>query len=423
MLYDWKIAEEDLANRLATYSQNPDWDVLSKGIDASSDPDRRSDFNIVVDLSRTKMPYDWSDADYLGYTRGEFDDIERKRAYIEEKYGVDLHDDIYDNAYIFNEILSLLSEQSWESGELTTQLVEDANGDRTFKNMRHLTEDEKAVLNYIFYTQGRDAALQWHNSRMSIYQNRANGVLTKQMYEWGKESWSGLWGFGTLISPQSLASVALKVGSSIEQLDDWIFRDNNNTLARASSAIRSGVADTTEWMIGNWDAFDFVYNVAMNTEDLLAVTFLPGKIGNALSVLSTAAQATNDALDRGLSEKQAFWNGLMAGVFEGIFEIWSVGDFRALKKVASTHAKDITLNIAKSMLGKVSDATLKKVANIVYDTIINGDFSRYETMVRQNVVNGQKETEAKKKAALELGGQFGEAVANGMVDWLIESLR
>lgn len=415
MLYDWKFAEEDLANRLATYSQNADWDALSKGMDVSSDPDRQSDYSIVFELSRTNVAYDKETALANGTSEAEWNDIEQKRQYIGRKYGVDLYADIYDNVYIFNEILGLLDGKSWESGELSTQLTEDANGDRTFKNMRHLTEDEKAVLNYIFYTEGRDAALRWHNSRMSIYQDRANGVLTKEMYEWGKDSWSGLWGLGTFISPQSLASVALKVGSSIEQIDDWIFGDNNNTLARASSAIRSGVADTTEWMIGNWDAFDFVYNTAMNGADFVVASKLPWKMGSAVKVLSTAAQAANDALDRGMSQKQVFWNGLMAGVFEGIFEIWSVGDLRALKKVASTHTKDIAMNLAKSMLGKVSDATLKEVANIAYDTIINGDFSQYETMVRRYKINGLTESEAKKKAALEIGSQIAEDLASDVI--------
>ncbi len=43
---------------------------------------------------------------------------------------------------------------------------------------------------------------------------------------------------------------------------------------------------------------------------------------------------------------------------------------------AMPHTKDLAMNLVKSMLGKVSDATLKKVANTVYDTIINGDFSQ-----------------------------------------------
>ena len=172
-------------------------------------------------------------------------------------------------------------------------------------------------------------------------------------------------------------------------------------------------------MIGNWDAFDFAYNTLMSGVDSKVASFLPGKVGPVLSGLSTVAQATNDALDRGMSQKQAFWNGLMAGVFEGLFEKWSIGNFRALKKVASNYAKDIALNIAKSMLVKASNATLTEVANIAYDSIVNGDFSQYETKVRQYVINGMTETEAKKKASLELGGQVAETVASSVLEDLI----
>ena len=57
-------------------------------------------------------------------------------------------------------------------------------------------------------------------------------------------------------------------------------------------------------------------------------------------------------------------------------------------------------------------ATRKEVANIAYDAIINGDFSEYETKVRQYVINGKKEPEAKQKAALEIGGQIAEDIAS-----------
>ena len=129
--------------------------------------------------------------------------------------------------------------------------------------------------------------------------------------------------------------------------------------------------------------------------------------------LSTAAQATNDALDRGMSKEQAFWNGLMSGVFECVFEKWSIGEFKALKNVASTQAKDIALNIAKSMLVNASEETLTEIANVAYDTIVNGDFSQYETKVRQYVVNGLTETEAKNQAARDLGWQVAESGAGG----------
>lgn len=406
-LYNRKYAQEDLAKRLADYSKNSDWDQLSNGMDVRSDPDRKKDYDIVFELSRVDMAYDKETALANGVTEADWNDVEQKRQYINQKYGVDLHSNIYDADHILNEIMMTLDEQSWESSELSMQFFE--GSDRTFMNMRHLTEDEKKVLNYIFYTQGREAALNWHNSRMEIYQDRANGALTAEMMKWGKESpfWS------------SNASVAMSLGSGVEQIGDWFFGDDNNSLARASSAIRAGVSEKVDLMIGNWDAFDFLYNVTMNSVDFVVSSKLPLKTGSVLSVLSVAAQATNDALDRGMSQKQVFWTGMMAGVIEGIFEIWSVGDFRALKKVASTHTKDIAINIAKTMLGKASDATIKKVANIAYDIISNGDFSEYETKVRQYVINGMTETEAKKKAALEIGEQIAEDIVSELFKEII----
>ena len=410
MLIDNKVAEEDLAYRLAEYAKNPNWDAMSKGKDVSSDPDRQSDYDLVFELSRTNVAYDKETALANGTSEEEWNDIDQKRRYIGNKYGVDLYNDIYANGYIFNEIMGMLDDKSWGSSELSAQLGEDIIGDQTFKNMRHLTKDEKAVLNYIFYTQGRDAALEWHNNRMGVYQNRANGVLTKEMSDWGENSWGGV---GAFVSPASLASIAMSVGSGVEQIGDWITGDNNNTLARASSAIRSGVSENTNWMIGNFDAFDFVYNTTMSGADSLTASLLPGGTGGVLLGLSSAAQATNDALDRGMSNGQAFWSGLSAGVFECLFESWSIGNFKTLQEVASAHGKDIVMNIAKSMLVNASEETLTEIANVFYDSIVNGDFSQYETMARQYMTNGYSEEEAKKMVIHDLHNQVYEAGASG----------
>ena len=60
-------------------------------------------------------------------------------------------------------------------------------------------------------------------------------------------------------------------------------------------------------------------------------------------------------------------------------------------------------------------ATRKEVANIAYDAINNGDFSEYETKVRQYVINGKKEPGAKQKAALEIGSQVAEDIASDVI--------
>ncbi|MBQ5642301.1 MAG: hypothetical protein IIV13_00895 [Bacteroidaceae bacterium] len=396
-----KAAQDDLEKRIATYSKNADWDKLSKGIDVSADPDRKSDYSIVFELSRTNVAYDKETALANGTPEAEWNDIDQKRRYIGKKYGVDLYADIYDNVNIFNEIMSMLDDYSFEGGELSQQLWGERIGN-SFKNMRHLTEDEQAVLNYIFHTQGRDAALQWHNSRMNIYQDRANGVLTEEMLNWGKEA----------PIRSSLASVAMSLGSGFEQIGDWISGDYNNSLARASSAIRSGVSEKTDLMIGNWDAFDFLYSTGMSGVDSWAASAF-GKAGSVVLGLSAAAQATNDAMDRGMPKKQAFWHGLMSGVFECLFERWSIGNFKALKEVESEYFKDAVKNLAKTMLVNATEEACTEVANIAYDTIVNGDFSQYEAMLLQNVTDGMSEHEAKRNTALQLGGQVAEAAASG----------
>ena len=407
-LYNNAVWREDLDNLLATYSQNSNWDELSKGIDVSSDPNRQSDFDIVFELSQSTVAYDKEIALANGTSEEKWNDIDQKRQYISNKYGVDLYADIYSNDYIFNEIMTMLYDKSWGGNELSAQLNEGIIGDQTFMNMRHLTDDERAVLNYIFFTQGRDAALEWHNSRMGLYQSRAEGKLVSDFAAFGEEH--------PVLG--SLASVGLNLGSSVEYLFD-VFdymatgELDKNSMSLASSSIRSGVMETVDWEIGNWDAFDFVYSTGMSMADSVAATAVGGKAGGVILGLGAAAQATNDALDRGMSNGQAFWNGIAAGVFEGLFESWSIGNFNALKEVASARGKDIAFNIAKSMLVNASEETLTEIANIVWDSIASGDFSQYETLVRQYVVSGMTEEEAKKKAALDLGGQIVEAGASG----------
>ena len=391
-LYDNALKAEDLEFKHGTYSQNDDWAEKSKGIDNVADTE--SDYSIVYELSQTLVPYDWKTAEANGVDRATFDAVEKKRQYISQKYGVDLRSDIYNNVNTFNDLMAKLDE-------------DDSQKD-TFDYMSYLTDEEKSVLNYIYNTEGRTAALDWHNSRKNLYQDRYNNYLAVGMSDVGKES--PFWG--------SVGSVALSLGSGMEYLTD-IFdymatgETQTNSLALASSSIRSGVAETVNWEIGNWDAFDFIYNTGMSMADSATSVALLGGFGGITLGLSAAAQATNDAMNRGMSQGQAFWNGLIAGTFECLFESISIGNFNALKEVASAHGKDIVWNIAKSMLVNASEETLTEVANIAYDSIFNGDFSQYETLVRQYVVSGMTEEEAKRKAALDLGGQIVESGASG----------
>lgn len=218
----------------------------------------------------------------------------------------------------------------------------------------------------------------------------------------------------------SAMSVAYSLGGAVEHVADsieygktGIMDDNFN--ARASSTIRSRVSQDVDWEIGNWDAFDFVYNTGMSMADSAAVMWMPGGTGAAVLGLSAAGQGVNDALDRGLSDKEAFWNGFMSGAFEMAFEDVSIGNFKALKDMPVDGWKTAFKNLGKTMLVNASEETLTELANIAYDTIAHGDLSQYEMRVQELLDSNPKmtEAEAKHKVALEFGGRVLESGASG----------
>lgn len=213
----------------------------------------------------------------------------------------------------------------------------------------------------------------------------------------------------------SAASVAANLYSGVELLFESAFAKelDSNFLAESASAIRGTVSKKVDWEIGQFDAFDFLYNTGMSAADSVASMLTFGKGGGYVLGLSAAAQGVNDAKKRGLSDKRAFANGFISGVFEGLFETVSIGNFSVLKETASHSLKGIAKNIAKSMLVNASEETFTELANIAYDTIMNGDFSAYQTAVRSYTDSGLSESEAKRKAALDLGGQVLEAGASG----------
>lgn len=273
---------------------------------------------------------------------------------------------------------------------------------------RLMTDEEVSVYNYYLAKYGKERGAEYLESIYPSLENRLHDDVVGNYREFAENH--PVWA--------SAASVVTSLGSGAEYLED-IFeyartgKLDRNTLGEATSTVRQTVSEKVDWEIGNWDAFDFVYNTGMSAADSAASMLTLGQLGGVSLGLSAAAQATNDALDRGMSNKDAFANGFMAGVFEGVFETVSIGKFNALKEGASRTAKDIAKNIGKSMLVNASEETLTELANIAYDTMVNMDFSTAETKIRQYMDMGMTEDEARMKVAVELAQQVVESGASG----------
>ena len=204
--------------------------------------------------------------------------------------------------------------------------------------------------------------------------------------------------------------------------------------SRLSDTARGAVMDEHDWKLGDRDVFDFLYGTGMSALDSAASAAAGNLAGGALANtgagikaagkvaeavgggilgLSAANSTMRDIKARGGNDDQAVIGGAVSGIFEGLFEKVSIGNFNKLKEVDPRSMRDVAMNILKSTGVNFSEEAATEIANIAYDTIANGDISNYKLMIAAYEKQGLSEAEAKKKVAGDLALQVVEAGAGG----------
>lgn len=204
--------------------------------------------------------------------------------------------------------------------------------------------------------------------------------------------------------------------------------------SQLSDTARGAVMDEHDWKLGDWDAFDFLYGTGMSALDSAASAAAGNLVGGVLANtgagikaagkvaeavgggilgLSAANSTMRDIKARGGNDDQAVFGGAVSGIFEGLFEKVSIGNFNKLKEVDPRSMRDVAMNILKSTGVNFSEEAATEIANIAYDTIANGDISNYKLMIAAYEKQGLSEAEAKKKVAGDLALQVVEAGAGG----------
>ncbi len=193
--------------------------------------------------------------------------------------------------------------------------------------------------------------------------------------------------------------------------------DNNNkynSFRNYSGKIRDEVKQNTNWMVGDFDAFDFIYDTGMSGADSLLSGTLGGGWGSAIALGAGAAtDVAIDLTDRGLSSDKAIAGAVAAGTFETLFEKVSLGNLKTFKETSARTAREAAKDIAKTTFVNASEEFNTEVANIVYDYVANGNLSNVEIMMRELTANGMSEEDAKKEVFKRLGLQAVEAGAGG----------
>ena len=301
--------------------------------------------------------YDIEFDKYTGYTPG-------------KKHLIPTYEDLAYDVINGNRDVNLAVGQAWDRISDRELYRLDAVG--------YMEPDEIALYNYYYSKYGMDAAEEYLDTIYGELKYRLENQNILDMRQLAEDNpmWASV---GSVFTSLASAGEYLNdlIYYKVDQLDGNYVSMDTNHAANVTNTIRGTVAEQVDWEIGNWDAFDFLYNTTMSGVDSVVAGTLFGGYGGVTLGLTAAAQGTNDALDRGMSDGQAFWSGLFSGVFECLFESISIGQFDSLKEIAPKNMKDILKNLGKSMLVNASEETLTEIANIAYDTLVNGEFANY----------------------------------------------
>lgn len=185
---------------------------------------------------------------------------------------------------------------------------------------------------------------------------------------------------------------------------------------RATNDIRGTIAERIEEGNGfGGKVGSFAYQTLMSTADSVVASVL-GNVGGAAAIGGSAfASAIVDAKESGVSDEQALMTGICAGIFETLFERVSIGNFNKLKEVPPATLRDVALNIVKSTVVNASEEGATEIANILADTIINGDYSVYAKAYQSYLAAGKSEKEAERLAKQDMIQQVGMAAFGGAV--------
>lgn len=284
-----------------------------------------------------------------------------------------------------------------------------------------LTEEETGIYNYLYRTEGKDAAWEFLDVMRGELNRRQRVAEETKWAEYAKAH-------PYIASAASIGLAPLKAVSAAGQVIDRIGDgkiDQNASYNRAayiSSAIRDQVTHEIQ-KNEKWGALGaFGYQTAMSMGDFLingvaggAFWGVPG-VATAIMGSGAAADTVIQAKDRGLDDNAAFGLGIVAGLAEALTERVSLEallDPDILKN-------GIGVYVLKNSLTEGSEEVASSVINLAADIIASKEKSEWQQAIRSYQNMGYSEEEAFAKAmadqAASLGMDFlGGALSGGIM--------
>ena len=276
---------------------------------------------------------------------------------------------------------------------------------------QQMTDEEVAIFNYLYASQGKDAAHAYYDYLTGDLNYRQRQEEEAYWRDYAKESPVGSSVFSVLTSPMKGLSY---LGQAADYLGTGSIDQNAayNRFSYANNAIRNQVAETIE-QSGNWgQAGSFLYQTGMSMGDFLLNTAITGGFGGggalsegmSLAIMGTgaAADATIAAKDRGLTDTQAFTLGTIAGAAEVFTEKFSI---EALLK--GKWEDGAIKYILKNALTEGAEEVGSDFINLFADILIAKDKSEWQQTIDAYMAEGKTEGEAFGLAVAQQAAEMG----------------
>ena len=234
-----------------------------------------------------------------------------------------------------------------------------------------MTDSEIGIYNYLYATQGKEAAGEYITDLTSNLNARQRAKNEEYWRNYASESPVLASAFSVLTSPLKGLSY---LGQTSDYLQDGKIDQNAgyNKFSYSNSAIRDEVSKDMSG-VGS-----FLYNTGMSMGDFLLTTGITG--GNsaaAMAIMGTGAAADTviASKDLGLSDNQAFLLGTAAGAIEAATEKIGIDAMLDKKLLGESVGK----YILKNVLAEGMEEGLSNIGNNVVELIdlaLSGDESK-----------------------------------------------
>lgn len=276
---------------------------------------------------------------------------------------------------------------------------------------------ERDVASYLLNTRGYKAMMEYFNSLKPLLDDRAAEDLQRRTKAFADKHETLATAASIAMSPVAglygaadLATQGVKKAFTGQPID---FNSTAQQISATPETLSGTVAEKINRKYGS--GWSFLYQTGVSMANSLLASYAGGPaLGAAILATGAGASAARDIAARGGSDEQALAGGLLAGVFEGLFEKYSLSEVKALRTTGRSSLRSVVADVAKSALTNAQEEAATELANAVTDYLLMGDLSKISQKVEAyKTSGGMSAKEASKQAILDTIGEIVLAGAGG----------